>query len=108
MPGAAATGGRLYDRQLLRRRRHEPSRQMERCVRRRCVRLVHDQRPTLVGTDPQLLLQRHLAEERHVELVRQQLTAALAEDREALSASASSAADRRPSRANAAEQNDEW
>src|SRR5207248_10538489 len=50
------------------------------------VRIGEDEGPTLVGARSQLLLEWDLAEERDVELVGEQLAAALAEDREALSA----------------------
>ena len=43
-----------------------------------------DQRHARVGLRAQRHRQRHLAEQRHVELVGQRLAAALAEDREAL------------------------
>ena len=47
------------------------------------VRVLDHQRHALVGGHAQVLLERHLAEQRHVELVGQLLAAALAEDRDA-------------------------
>ena len=45
---------------------------------------LEDQRRAGVGVLAKLLRERHLAEQRHVELVGEELAAALAEDREAL------------------------
>src|ERR671914_864824 len=84
--GHGRARGRLEHRQLLRRRGDDPAGGVEDRLRGRRVGLVQHERPALVGAGAQLLLQRDLAEQRHVQLVREQLAAALAEDREALSA----------------------
>src|ERR687895_2760531 len=77
---------RLEDGQLLRGRGDHATGGVEERLRGRCVRFDQHVRANLVGASPKLLLQRDLAEQRNVQLVGEQLAAALAEDREALPA----------------------
>ena len=92
MPVTCGTGGpdgRLQHRELLRRRGDDAAGRVEERLGGRRVRILEDERATLVRADAELLLERDLAEQRHVELVGEQLAAALAEDREALARRAS-------------------
>ena len=82
-PGPTASD-RLQHRQRDRRQRDEPARRVADRLRGRVVRVDRHERHAGVGLRAQRHRQRHLAEQRHVELVGQRLAAALAEDREAL------------------------
>src|SRR5205823_965343 len=64
---------------LLRRGGDEAARRVIERLRGRRVRVGEHERAALVGTLAQLLLKRHLAEQGNVELIGQQLAAALAE-----------------------------
>ena len=72
-----------------RRQRDEPARDLADRLRGRVVGVVDDQRRAGVGLLAQRHRQRHLAEQRHVELVGELLAAALAEELEALARRAS-------------------
>ena len=76
----------LEHRELLGRGRDHAARGVEERLDGRRIRILEHERASLVGADAELLLERDLAEQRHVELVGEQLAAALAEDREALAA----------------------
>ena len=92
MPVTSGTGGpdgAWNTRQLLRRGGDDAARGVVERLRGGRVRVLEHQRVALVGGHAQLLLERDLAEQRHVELVGEQLAAALAEDREALARRAS-------------------
>src|SRR6476646_10604204 len=75
---------RLQHRQLLRRHRDDAASGLSDRLRGRRVGLRDHQRRTVIGVLAQRLGEWHLAQQRHVELVGEQLAAALAEDREAL------------------------
>src|SRR4051812_9489340 len=74
----------LKHRGLLWRRRDEAPGGVEDRLRRGGIGIGDHEWLTSVGAHAQVLLQRDLAEQRHVQLVREELAAALAEDREAL------------------------
>ena len=87
--GAAAGARRLQHRQRDRRQRDDAAGGLAHGLRRGVVGVGDDQRHARVGLLAQRHRQRHLAEQRHVDLVGQRLAAALAEDREALAGRAS-------------------
>ena len=78
------SGALLQDRQLDRRQRDDPARGLADRLRGRIVGIGEDERRAGIGLHAQGHRQRHLAEQRDVDLVGERLTAALAEDREAL------------------------
>ncbi len=82
----AAARRSLHHGQLLRRRGDDAGGGGADRLGGRCIRIGQHQRLAAVGVLAQLLLKRHLAEQRHVELVGEELAAALAEDRESLAA----------------------
>ena len=84
----AAAGRHLQDRQLDRRQRDQAARRLADRLRGRVVGIGDDQRHAGVRLLAQRHRQRHPAEQRHVELVGERLSAALAEDRVALAARA--------------------
>ena len=86
---AAGRTGAWSTAELLRRGGDQAARGVEERLRGGRVRILEHERAALVGAHAQLLLERDLAEQRHVELVGELLAAALAEDREALAARAS-------------------
>ena len=87
MGGAsAAAGSCLQDRQLLRRGGDDAAGGLADRLRGRGVGFVGGQRRAGVGVLAQRLGERDLAEQGHIELVGEELAAALAEDREALAA----------------------
>ena len=79
-----ADAGELQHRKLAREHRDQPARDLADGLRGRVVGVGDDERHAGVGLLAQRHRERHLAEQRHVELVGEQLAAALAEDREAL------------------------
>ena len=81
---AAAGRRHLEDRQLEREHRDEAARGVGDRLRRGVVGVREHERQAVVGLLAQRHRQRHLAEQRDVELVGQRLAAALAEDRVAL------------------------
>ena len=81
MPGRRRS---LQDRQLDRRHRDDPAGRVANRLRGRVVGIGEDERRAVVGLRAQRHRERDLAQQRHVELVGERLTAALAEDLEAL------------------------